>query len=58
MATMGVQADLVNTADGSELWGSHYERKVSEITQVQSDITRDVSTSCKFIERSTPAKGR
>jgi eukaryotic-like serine/threonine-protein kinase len=41
---LGVQADLVNTADGTELWGSHYARKLSDITQVQSDITRDVST--------------
>ena len=40
---VGVQADLVNASDGSELWGSHYERKTAEITQVQSDITRDVS---------------
>ncbi|MFZ3217872.1 MAG: protein kinase [Candidatus Acidiferrales bacterium] len=41
--TLGVQADLVNTADGTELWGSHYERKLADVTQVQSDITRDVS---------------
>ncbi len=40
---LGVQADLVNTADGTELWGAHYERKLADITQVQSDITRDVS---------------
>jgi eukaryotic-like serine/threonine-protein kinase len=40
---VGVQADLVNTSDGSELWGSHYVRKAADITQVQSDITRDVS---------------
>jgi serine/threonine protein kinase/tetratricopeptide (TPR) repeat protein len=40
---VGVQADLVNTSDGSELWGSHYERKAADITQVQADITRDVS---------------
>src|SRR3984893_12885197 len=40
---VGVQADLVNTSDGSELWGSHYVRKATDITQVQSDITRDVS---------------
>jgi len=38
-----VQADLVNTSDGSELWGSHYVRKAADITQLQSDITRDVS---------------
>jgi serine/threonine protein kinase/tetratricopeptide (TPR) repeat protein len=40
---LGVQADLVNTADGSELWGSHYERKAADITQLQSDIAGDVS---------------
>ena len=40
---LSVQTDLVNTADGTELWGSHYSRKLDEITQLQSDITRDVS---------------
>ena len=38
-----VDADLVNTADGSEIWGSHYERKLADVTQVQSDIGRDVA---------------
>jgi len=41
--TVAVQADLVNTADGSELWGKHYERKMADVTEVQSDITRDVA---------------
>jgi TolB-like protein/predicted Ser/Thr protein kinase/Flp pilus assembly protein TadD len=40
---VGVQADLVNTADGSELWGSHYERKATDVTQLQGDIARDIS---------------
>jgi serine/threonine protein kinase/tetratricopeptide (TPR) repeat protein len=40
---VSVQADLVNTADGSELWGSHYERKAADITQLQGDIARDIS---------------
>jgi TolB-like protein len=40
---LGVQADLVNTTDGTEMWGSHYARKLADITQVQIDITRDVS---------------
>jgi eukaryotic-like serine/threonine-protein kinase len=38
-----VQADLVNAEDGSEVWGGHYERKMADVTQVQSDITRDVA---------------
>jgi serine/threonine protein kinase/TolB-like protein/tetratricopeptide (TPR) repeat protein len=41
--TLGVQADLVNTTDGSEMWGAHYERKMADVTQVQGDITRDVA---------------
>jgi serine/threonine protein kinase/tetratricopeptide (TPR) repeat protein len=40
---LGVQTDLVNTSDGSELWGAHYERKAADITQLQSDIARDIS---------------
>ena len=40
---VAVEADLVNTADGSEMWGSHYDREPADITQVQSDITRDIS---------------
>jgi serine/threonine protein kinase/Tfp pilus assembly protein PilF len=44
---VSVQADLVNTSDGTELWGSHYARKMADITQVQSDITRDVSNSLR-----------
>ena len=38
-----VQADLVSAADGSELWGSHYERKAADVTQLQGDIARDIS---------------
>jgi len=45
---VSVQADLVNTSDGSELWGAHYVRKVSDITEVQSDIARDVAKRLKF----------
>ena len=45
---LGVQADLVNTADGTELWGSHYDRKLADVTQVQGDITRDISSSLRI----------
>jgi serine/threonine protein kinase/tetratricopeptide (TPR) repeat protein len=40
---VSVQADLVNTLDGSELWGSHYERRTADITQLQGEIARDIS---------------
>jgi len=45
---LGVQADLVNAADGTEIWGSHYARKLADITQVQTDITRDVSNKLQI----------
>jgi serine/threonine protein kinase/tetratricopeptide (TPR) repeat protein len=45
--TLGVQADLVNTTDGSEMWGAHYERKMADVTQVQGDITRDVANKLR-----------
>jgi hypothetical protein len=42
---LGIHAELVNSADGSEIWGAQYERRQADIMQVQSDITRDVSKS-------------
>jgi predicted Zn-dependent protease len=41
---VGVQTDLVNTADGTELWGAHYDRKLADITQLQSDISCAISS--------------
>src|SRR5208282_2228800 len=45
---LGVQADLVSTADGAELWGSHYDRTMADVTEVQSDITRDISSRLRI----------
>jgi serine/threonine protein kinase/tetratricopeptide (TPR) repeat protein len=45
---VAVQADLVNAADGSELWGSHYDTAMSDITHLQSEISRDISNRLKL----------
>ena len=45
---LGIDADLVNTGDGSELWGSHYARKATDVSEVQADITRDISSSLRI----------
>jgi serine/threonine protein kinase/tetratricopeptide (TPR) repeat protein len=45
---LGIDADLVNTTDGTELWGSHYARKTADVTQVQGDITRDISNRLRI----------
>ena len=49
---VGVQTDLVNTSDGSELWGAHYERRAADITQLQSDIARDISKRLRGVQLS------
>ncbi|MFZ0760367.1 MAG: protein kinase, partial [Candidatus Sulfotelmatobacter sp.] len=45
---LGVDADLVNTADGTEIWGSHYASSLADVTQVQGAITRDISSSLRI----------
>lgn len=40
-----IHAELVNAADGTEIWGSQYVRKQADLMQLQSDITRDISNS-------------
>ncbi len=45
---MAVEADLVRTSDGSELWGAHYDREPADITHVQGDITRDISSKLRI----------
>ena len=45
---VAVEADLVRTSDGSELWGDHYDREPADITHVQGDITRDISSKLRL----------
>jgi serine/threonine protein kinase/tetratricopeptide (TPR) repeat protein len=45
---LSIHADLVNAADGAELWGDQYVRKLADITQVQGDIARDISNSLRI----------
>jgi serine/threonine protein kinase/tetratricopeptide (TPR) repeat protein len=37
-----IQADLVSVADGSELWGQKYNRRVADLLNVQEDISREI----------------
>jgi len=53
-----VQADLVNTADGTELWGAHYDRKMADVTEVQSDITRDIASRLRSRPSGDPQQQR
>lgn len=41
--TIIVQADLVNVADGAQLWGQQYTRKLSDIFALQAKIATDIA---------------
>lgn len=36
-------AELVNTIDGSQIWGQQYIRKLADIFEVQEDISREIT---------------
>ena len=38
-----LQIDLLNATSGAELWGDHYDRKLSDLLGVQDQISREVS---------------
>jgi serine/threonine protein kinase/tetratricopeptide (TPR) repeat protein len=40
--SLSVQADLVNVADGSQLWGERYSRRPSDLVVLQREIAIDV----------------
>ncbi|HEV2835226.1 MAG TPA: hypothetical protein VGW58_07910 [Pyrinomonadaceae bacterium] len=39
---LGVQVDLVNVSDGSQLWGERYNRKSTDLLSLQEEIAREV----------------
>jgi TolB-like protein len=42
--TVLVQAELVKVADGSQVWGRQFSRKMTDVSSVQGDIAREIST--------------
>jgi len=46
--TLSIQVDLISVADGSQLWGEHYQRKLSDILAVQSEIARAISAKMRL----------
>jgi serine/threonine-protein kinase len=46
--TLVIQLDLVDTADGSQLWGRQYSRKISEIPGVQQEISREIAETLRL----------
>jgi serine/threonine protein kinase/tetratricopeptide (TPR) repeat protein len=45
--TLTIQTDLVSVNDGSELWGDQYNRKLSDVVNVQEDIAKEIYESLR-----------
>ncbi len=40
---LSIEAELVNVADNSHLWGASYNRKLADLLAIQQEITGDIS---------------
>jgi tetratricopeptide (TPR) repeat protein len=40
--TLVVQADLLSTSDGSQLWGARYNRKLADVFALQEQIAKEI----------------
>jgi TolB-like protein/Tfp pilus assembly protein PilF len=45
---MGIQVDLVNVADGSQVWGYHYNQKLSDLVGLPENISGKISDSLQL----------
>jgi TolB-like protein/Tfp pilus assembly protein PilF len=50
---ISVQVDLIDTADGSQLWGNRYNGKADEIVNIQQRIASDVASRLKLSAQQT-----
>jgi len=45
---LSIQVDLINTLDGSQIWGNRYDGKTSDIVSIQQRIATDVSSQLRL----------
>jgi DNA-binding winged helix-turn-helix (wHTH) protein/TolB-like protein/Tfp pilus assembly protein PilF len=45
---LSIQVDLIDVANVSQLWGQHYDRKISDILLVQEDISNDIFANLRL----------
>lgn len=43
-----VQVDLINTSDGSQIWGNRYDGKATDIVSIQQMIATDIASRLKL----------
>ena len=47
-----LESELVDSSNGSEIWGAQYDRKLSDVSTIQQEIVQDISDKLKL--RLTP----
>ena len=52
--TISIDAELVNAADSSQIWGEQYTEKMANVAMVQQEIVRDISDKLRM--KLTPAE--
>jgi TolB-like protein/Tfp pilus assembly protein PilF len=45
---LAIRTELVNVADGTELWGQQYNRKLADVFAVQEEIAREISEKLRL----------
>ncbi len=46
--SLTVQADLVDVAQGRQLWGERYQRKFEDLVQIERDIAADITDALRL----------
>lgn len=46
--TLNIQVDLINVANNSQVWGSHYTGKASDLVSLQTRISRDLAGALRL----------
>jgi TolB-like protein/Tfp pilus assembly protein PilF len=46
--TLNIQVDLVDTSTGAQLWGTEYERKLSDLLSIKQTIAREVTDKLRL----------
>ena len=45
---LAIRTELVNVADGTELWGQQYNRKLADVFAVQEEIAKEISEKLRL----------
>jgi len=45
---LAIRTELVNVADGTEIWGQQYNRKLADVFAVQEEIAREISEKLRL----------